>query len=327
MKKYKMASLFAGIGGIDLGFENAGIKTIWANEIDTFSAKTYNINHPDIELVIDDIKNINGKDIPKVDILAGGFPCQAFSVAGYRKGFKDERGNLFFEIIRLIEEMANNNNKPKVVFLENVKNLYKHDDGRTYKIIVKMLRDVLGYTVLTNILNSCEYGNIPQNRERIYIIAFLDKKMGNKFTWPVPIPLTNTIEKVVNWKEEVDKKYYYTDALKCYPLVKEGVTDLYKIYQFRRVYVRENKSNLCPTLTANMGTGGHNVPLIIDEKKRIRKLTPRECLSLQGFPKDFVIPKDLTDTKIYKQAGNSVSIPVIQRIAEKIVEVIDNEDN
>ncbi|MGE5456324.1 MAG: DNA cytosine methyltransferase [Ignavibacteriales bacterium] len=327
MKKYKMASLFAGIGGIDLGFENAGIKTVWANEIDTFSASTYSANHPDVKLVIDDIKNVDGKDIPKVDILAGGFPCQAFSVAGHRKGFKDERGNLFFEIIRLIEEMANNNNKPKIIFLENVKNLYNHDSGRTYKIIVKMLKDVLGYTVLTKILNSCEYGNIPQNRERIYIVAFLDKEVANRFVWPLPIPLNNTIETVVDWNMTVDKKYYYTENMKCHSLVKEGVTDSYKIYQYRRVYVRENKSNLCPTLTANMGTGGHNVPLIIDNKKRIRKLTPRECLNLQGFPNEFIIPENLTDTKIYKQAGNSVSVPVIQRIAEEIVEAITNEDN
>jgi len=327
MKKYKMASLFAGIGGIDLGFENAGVDSIWANEIDVNAAITFSINHPKTKLVVEDIKNINGKDIPKVDILAGGFPCQAFSVAGYRKGFKDDRGNLFFEIIRIIEEMANNKNKPKIVFLENVKNLYNHDGGRTYKVILKMLKDVLGYTVVTNIFNSCEYGNLPQNRERIYIISFLDKKIAEKFIWPTPIPLTNTIEKVIDWKSTVDNKYYYTEDMKCYDLVKEGVTKQHTIYQYRRVYVRANKSNICPTLTANMGTGGHNVPLIIDNKKRIRKLTPRECLNLQGFPSKFIIPENLTNTKIYKQAGNSVSVPVIQRIAEAVIGAMDNETN
>jgi len=329
MTKYKMASLFAGIGGIDYGFEFAGIQPVWANEIDKYCAVTFNANHKKTKLIVDDICNIDGKDIPIVDVLAGGFPCQPFSVAGYRKGFEDDRGNMFFQIMRLVDEMANNNNKPRVIFLENVKNLKTHDKGNTFKVIKKKLEDY-GYFVTEKVLNTCEYGNLPQNRERIFIIGFLKEEDYNNFKWPNKITLTKTIDKVVDWELDVDKKYIYESDKKCYDLLKESIKEKNTIYQYRRVYVRANKGGVCPTLTANMGMGGHNVPLIINNKNVIRKLLPIECLKLQGFPDGFVIPTELCDSRVYKQAGNAVSVNVVKRIASQIkeaMEATDNEDN
>lgn len=320
---YNLASLFAGIGGIDLAFEQAGFSPIWANEIDKNCAVTYRANHK-AELIIEDINNISAKDIPTVTVLTGGFPCQSFSIAGYKKGFEDDRGNLFFQIIRLLDELKEQKRLPEIVFLENVKNLYTHNNGSTFKIIKQEL-EKLGYYTIEKVFNTCEYGNIPQNRERIYIIGFIDKKKRDKFVWPQPIRLTKTIDKVICWNKKQDKKYYYTNDMKCFPLLSEHIKNKHSIYQFRRIYIRENKSNVCPTLTANMGEGGHNVPLIVDNDGNIRKLTPSECLALQGFPKEFVIPKELADSRIYKQAGNSVSVTVIKRIAEQILKVLNEE--
>lgn len=323
--KRKIASLFAGIGGIDLGFEHAGAESIWANEIDKYCAITFIANHPKTKLIVDDICNIKGKDIPQIDILTGGFPCQPFSIAGYRKGFEDDRGNMFFQIMRIIDEMGKNNNKPRIIFLENVKNLKTHDNGNTFKVIKEML-EKSGYYVTEKVLNTCEYGDIPQNRERIFIIGFLKKKDFNNFSWNnIPkIKLENKINRVVNWDSDEDKKYQYGPEKKCYPLLKENITEKNTIYQYRRVYVRANKTGVCPTLTANMGMGGHNVPLILTNHDIIRKLTPRECLLLQGFPKDFIIPEELCDSRIYKQAGNAVSVGVIERVAKEILNAMED---
>lgn len=326
MGKYKMASLFAGIGGIDYGFKFAGIQPVWANEIDKYCAVTFTANHKDIKLIVDDICNIKGKNIPKVDILAGGFPCQPFSIAGYRKGFEDDRGNMFFQIMRLVDEMADNKNKPRVIFLENVKNLKTHDKCHTFDVIKEKLEEH-GYYVKEKVLNTCEYGNLPQNRERIFIVGFLNKKDYENFKWPNKIALTKTIDKVVDWDAEVDKKYLYGSEKKCYKLLKENITEKNTIYQYRRVYVRTNKGGVCPTLTANMGMGGHNVPLIINNQNKIRKLLPIECLKLQGFPDDFIIPSELCDSRVYKQAGNAVSVNVVKRVASNIKQAMEKTDN
>lgn len=326
MAKLKLGSLFAGIGGIDLGFKLAGVNPVWANEIDEFCAKTFIPNHTKTKLLVEDVNKVKAKQIPFIDILAGGFPCQPFSVAGNRKGFDDDRGGLFFQIIRLIEELDQERRKPKVIFLENVKNMYTHDNGKTYLKMKTELQN-RGYHIVEKIMNTCEYGNIPQNRERLYIVGFLNEEAKKRFKWPEKIKLTNTIENVINWSGEgVDKKYFYTESNKCWDLLNSEMTQKHSIYQFRRVYVRENKSGVCPTLTANMGMGGHNVPLIRDDENRIRKLTPRECLSLQGFPETFIIPSDVADSKIYKQAGNSVSVNVIKRIAEEILKALKENE-
>ena len=306
----KCASFFAGVGGIDFGFEDI-CKTIYANEFDEKARITFEHN---FDLTVDgrDIRDVKAEDVPDVDIILGGFPCQAFSVAGYREGFQDKkgRGDLFFELARIIEAK-----KPKIVFLENVKNLVGHDNGNTFRVILDTLQD-LGYTVKYQVLNGMTYGNVPQNRERIYIIGFLDKEAAQKFMFPQSIPLEKSIKDIIN-HEEMDASLFYTEK-KCnfYDLLEESMTKTDTVYQWRRKYVRENKSNVCPTLTANMGTGGHNVPLI-KTHKGIRKLSPKECFLFQGFPEDFRLP-DMAKSHLYKQAGNSVVVPVVRRIAEEI---------
>lgn len=314
MRNLKFIDLFAGIGGIKIGFENAGFQCIFSNDFDSNCKITFDFNFSEIfetekQMVLEDIQKLSTNKIPEFDFLCGGFPCQPFSVAGYRQGFNDEngRGNLFFDIIRILK-----NKKPKAFLLENVKNLKTHDKGNSIKVIYQEL-EKLGYEVTDDILNAMEYGNVPQNRERIYVVGFLNQKSFNKFKFPDKIPLTKTINDCL--EKNVDKKYYYNEK-PLYKKIKKSITKKNTIYQWRRQYVRENKSRVCPTLTANMGTGGHNVPIILDDKG-IRKLTPRECANFQGFPANYKLP-NIAESQLYKQFGNSVVVPVIERIAKNI---------
>lgn len=318
-KKFTVGSLYAGIGGICLGFKKSGFDVLWANEFDKNACITYrkNFNH---ELIEGDVLLLELNKIKKIDILTAGFPCQPFSVAGYRKGFDDNRGNHFFRILDFVDTI-----RPKVVFLENVKNLTTHDKGQTIKVIEKTLRD-RNYTFQAKILNTKNYGNIPHNRERIFIVAF-DKEIypnaESQFQFPKEEKLTRTIKDLIS-KEKVAANFYYGEDKYMYNMLKEEMKSEDTVYQFRRQYVRENKSNVCPTLTANMGTGGHNVPLIKTEYG-FRKLTPRECLNFQGFPESYKIPETLSKSSIYKQAGNSVSVPVIEAVSKNILKVLKTE--
>lgn len=311
----KCASFFAGVGGIDIGFKKAGFDTVYANEVDKFAVTTLKEN---FDFTIDhrDIRDVKTDEIPDFDIMLGGFPCQAFSVAGYRQGFDDEkgRGNLFFELERIFAEK-----QPPVIFLENVKNLVSHDKGNTFKVILDSLHKH-GYYVSHQVLNAAEYGNIPQNRERIYIVCFKDEQAHKRFVFPEKTPLTKRISDLLEDENTIDARYFYTTKTPFFDQLVEDVIDAETLYQWRRKYVRANKNNLCPTLTANMGTGGHNVPLLNVQKKldTIRKLTPRECFNFQGYPTDYKLPKDISNANLYKQAGNSVVVPVIERIAQQI---------
>jgi DNA (cytosine-5)-methyltransferase 1 len=317
-KTYKTIDLFAGIGGVRIGFERAGFKTVFSNDFDAYCKATYDINFKDAHLMVSDIAKVKSTSLPDFDILLGGFPCQPFSIAGYRRGFLDTgRGDLFFEIIRILRDK-----KPQAVFLENVKNLKSHDKGRTFNIILDALND-LGYHVKVKVLNSMEYGNVPQNRERVYIVGFKSKEAYEAFEFPKPIKLTKTVAELL--EKNVGEKYYYTHS-PLYKTLKESIKSKGVVYQWRRKYVRENKSGVCPTLTANMGMGGHNVPLIKDNKD-IRKLTPRECARIQGFPNSYMLPKDLPDTKLYKQFGNSVTVTVIERVAIQVQKAIESTGN
>ncbi len=315
-KGFRTIDLFAGVGGIRLAFEAKGFKTVFANDFDKTCKETYDLNFDEPKLNTEDINKLNIKELPEFDILLGGFPCQAFSIAGYQQGFKDEkgRGNLFFRIADILAER-----KPIAILLENVKNLKSHDKGRTFKIIEKTLKG-LGYHIKVKILNSMLHGNIPQNRERIFIVGFLDKDKTEAFDFPDEIPLKKSFREFV--AEEADEKYYYNDK-PLYNRIKNDINSEQTVYQWRRKYVRANKKGVCPTLTANMGRGGHNVP-IIKNSKGIRKLTPKECFLLQGFPKSFKLPK-LADSKLYHQAGNSVTVPVVQRIAENMKIVLEGK--
>ncbi len=306
---YRVGSLFAGIGGIDLAFQNVGFNIAWANEIDKKACETYSSNFKH-EIICEDIKNLNTKDLSSVDILTAGFPCQPFSIAGYRRGLDDERGAvIFFELMRIVEGI-----RPRVVFLENVKNLKSHDEGKTFGFIVSYI-EKQGYRIKYSTLNSCEYCEIPQNRERIYIVCFRREKDFFNFNFPNKEGKRLSLQYFL--EKKISEEFYY-DKSKLYPLLKEKIIKKNTCYQWRRRYVRENKNNLCPTLTANMGTGGHNVPLILDNRD-VRKLTPRECARLQGFTDKFSFPNDMANSSIYKQIGNSVTVPVVKKIAKNIL--------
>jgi DNA (cytosine-5)-methyltransferase 1 len=313
-KNLTIAGLFAGVGGIERGFERAGFEPVVSNEIDKFASITFrgNNNH---KLIEGDIKDLSHKEFPpNLTVLAGGFPCQPFSVAGYRKGFDDDRGNVFWEIDRLYNKI-----RPEVVFLENVKNLKSHDHGKTYQVIEKALTDS-GYTVRSSVLNAKDFSPIPQNRERIYLVAFKSALAAEAFEFPKQLDKVANIEDFLDFETRVDDYYYYSESTPFFDELEQSVKRKGVVYQWRRHYVRENKSGVCPTLTANMGMGGHNVP-IIRTRHGIRKLTPVECFRLMGF-KNFKLPEDVAKSQLYKQAGNSVVVPVIERIAKQIKKVI-----
>jgi DNA (cytosine-5)-methyltransferase 1 len=298
-----MASLFAGVGGIDLGFHQAGFTPIWANEFDPKPAETFQENFTS-NMMVKSITDLDLSSLKKVSVISSGFPCQAFSIAGYRKGFRDPRGQHFFNTMDVVNAV-----QPDCIMLENVKNLVKHNDGETMQVIETVVKEA-GYSCDWKVLNAQDYG-VPQNRERVFVVGF--RNGITKFEWPEPIPLTSKVHDLL--EDNVDDKYYY-NRFECYEKIIKEVDDLEAVYQWRRKYTRKNKSGVCPTLTANMGTGGHNVPLIHDGRD-IRKLTPRECFRVQGFPDHFTLP-NVADSYLYKQAGNSVSVPVIKAVAESI---------
>ena len=321
--KLSVASFFAGVGGIDLGFEQTGyFQTVFANEIDKNAATTYKLNFPNAFLEVCDIANINPCDLPKINVVTSGFPCQAFSIAGYRKGFDDDRGHLFFETMRIVNAL-----QPQVIFLENVKNLVSHDNGNTFNVIKEELSKS-GYYYKYDLLNGKDYGNTPQNRERIYIVAFKDRFSYENFVFPEKIQLTKKLSDVIDFaSENVEEYYYYTQEKNAFfDSLEKNIKSNETVYQWRRKYVRENQNGVCPTLTANMGTGGHNVPLVKVENG-IRKITERECFNIQGFPSDFVLPNNIARSHLYKQAGNSVVVSVIRRIAENIATALEMKNH
>lgn len=324
-RKFKFIDLFAGVGGFHLAMESIGGECVFASEWDKNARITYKTNFKDKSPDIfkngnfnEDINDVDPRKIPDFDVLCAGFPCQPFSIAGKRKGFNDTRGTLFFNIEKIIEEK-----RPKVILLENVKNFASHDKGNTLKVTLEILEGKLDYHIYYEVLNSATHANVPQNRERIFIVGFDKKQVKNhsEFKFPDKEELTRTIHDVLE-KDKQDDKYYYPETHQYYPELKKTMTKRDTVYQWRRVYVRENKSNVCPTLTANMGTGGHNVPLIKDDYG-IRKLTPSECFAFQGFPKDFIL-SDMANSHLYKQAGNSVVVPLVEKIANEIYKVINH---
>lgn len=316
-KSFKFIDLFAGIGGFRIALQNVGGKCVYTSEWNDAAKITYQANFGEVPFG-DITKDVTKNYIPKeFDVLCAGFPCQAFSIAGYQKGFHDTRGTLFFDLEKIIETR-----RPKVVFLENVKNLVSHDKGNTFKIILEILEEKLGYKAYTKVLNSATHANVPQNRERIFIVAFDPKQVKNHtdFKFPEAIPLTRTIHDILEKGKQAENLYYNKDH-QYYPELIKTMTSKDTIYQWRRVYVRENKSNVCPTLTANMGAGGHNVPLVLDDYG-IRKLTPKECFAFQGYPVEKYILPNIANSKLYMQAGNSVTTPLIERISKEILKVL-----
>ncbi len=305
--------------------EANGGKCVYSSEWDDAAKQTYYANYG--EVPYGDITKQETKALipDHFDILCAGFPCQAFSIAGYQKGFEDVRGTLFFDIADILEKY-----RPKAFYLENVKNLKSHDNGRTFDKIMDVLQNRLGYVVDSKVMNPCEYANVPQNRERIFIVGFdpnqlkIPKKSFSngifEFTFPEKTELKRSIHDIID-DSVSDEKLFYKQNHIYYKKMKDVITNPDTVYQWRRVYIRENKNGVCPTLTANMGEGGHNVPIIMTSKG-IRKFTPEECLGFQGFPvkKGFHYPTTIAQSKKYKQAGNSVTEPLIARVSEKIIQ-------
>lgn len=331
--KYKSIDLFAGIGGIRLGFDNVfkkEIETVFVSEWDVFAQRTYRENFKDKFQISGDITQIDEKSIPEFDICLAGFPCQAFSLAGKRQGFDDDykglcRGTLFMEVARICEE-----HKPKVIFCENVKGLKNHDKGRTLEIIKKTFSD-LGYKVFSEILNSKDFG-VPQNRERIYILAFRSDIAPKDFVFPQGIRKDTTLNDIIE-ETPVSVKYYlsttYMDTLRKHRARHESKGNGFG-YEIRPL------DGIAGAIVC--GGMGRERNLIIDNritdytpithikgevnKEGIRKMTPREWARLQGFPDTFKLP--LADTQLYKQFGNSVTVKVIEEIAKEVKKVLDN---
>jgi DNA (cytosine-5)-methyltransferase 1 len=313
----KVVDLCAGTGAFSWVFnQSEGFNVVFANDFSMASKKIYEHNIGPDHFNGEDIMKLKIKDIPPHDVLCAGFPCQPFSICGERKGFDDERSNVFWKITEILRF-----HQPRFIILENVKNIKSHDKGRTFKIISDEITK-LGYYFKLKILDTALVTQIPHHRERVYIVCFKDKKLCDRFDLDLPMSKSKqSIRSILEPK--VDNKYYYTQKLKVYDVVAKDVTksvDDDVVYQYRRHYVRENKNKNCPTLTANMGKGGHNVPLIKDEKG-IRKLTPRECFNLQGFPKSYELP-DLSDNDLYTLAGNAVTVPIVEAIVNKLSKII-----
>ena len=296
---FKCIDLFAGIGGIRLGFKKITENCVFSSEWDKFAQNTYEENFD--HRPHGDITQIHEKNIPSFDILLAGFPCQPFSHAGLKKGFDDTRGTLFFHIARILEY-----HKPQIVFLENVKGFRNHDKGRTYKTVVNTLQEI-GYNIHTEVLNAKNFG-IPQNRERIYIVGFLENL---DFKFPTPLFKYTKLGNILD--NEVDSKYTISDKLwaghkrRKEEHKKKGNGFGYSLFN--------NDSKYTSTISARYYKDGSEI-LIEQKNQNPRKLTPREASRLQGFPESFKIAS--SDVQSYKQFGNSVAIPVIEAIAKEI---------
>lgn len=293
-----------------MAFKQSGFEVVWANEFDKDSCKTYRHNFPDALLSECDIRKVNAKDIPDFDILAAGFPCQSFSICGNKKGFADERGNLFFEIMRFADEK-----KPEVIFLENVANLTEHDNGKTFNRIHNELSE-RNYYIRYIIADACNYG-IPQHRTRTYIVAFKDFDMCNKFQFPKEQPLKKHIFDIIDRSVKADDSFYLKENSVQYQKMNAAITDKNQIYRFSDYGIQKSKDSISFTLKANMGTWYNRVPIIKDNFG-IRTITPKECLALQGFPAAFDF-LDIPIKSMYKQCGNTVVVPVVKDIIRELV--------
>ncbi|MFA5652324.1 MAG: DNA cytosine methyltransferase [Candidatus Paceibacterota bacterium] len=304
LSKFKMIDLFAGIGGIRLGFESIGGECVFSSEWDASAQKTYQENFS--EIPYGDITKIKPEEIPSFDVLLAGFPCQPFSQAGKKMGLADTRGTLFFDIAKII-----NYHKPSVVFLENVKRLRTHDSGRTFATIKTVLED-MGYSVSADVFNAKDFG-IPQNRERLYIIGFLGE---TKFSFPIPPKNKTCVGDILD--KNVNEKYTLSDRL-WLGHQRRKKEHLEKGYGFG-YSLFNHSSEYTSTISARYYKDGSEI-LIEQKLKNPRKLTPREAARLQGFPDNFIIP--VSDNQAYKQFGNSVCVPVIKALASKISEAMD----
>ncbi len=306
--KYNFIDLFAGIGGIRSGFEKVfknKSNFVFSSEIDKYAQIAYEVNYG--EKPFGDITQINEQDIEKHDIILAGFPCQAFSIAGLRKGFEDTRGTLFFDVARIAQY-----HKPKVIFLENVKGFVNHDKGNTFKVVRETLED-MGYTVFFKVLNAKDFG-VPQNRERIYIVAFLKDNIDFSFPEPTTkeIKVGDILENIVDSKYTISDKLWAGHKRRKEEHKQKGNGFGYCLFN--------HESKYTSTISARYYKDGSEI-LIEQKNMNPRKLTPREAARLQGYDDNFKIA--VSDTQAYKQFGNSVAVPVIEAIAKEIKKTLE----
>jgi DNA (cytosine-5)-methyltransferase 1 len=308
---FTFIDLFAGIGGMRIAFEKVGGECVFSSEWDKYAQQTYTANFGDTPH--GDITQVKLSDVPRHDILIGGFPCQPFSNAGLKRGFEDTRGTLFFDVARIIDHR-----KPSMVLLENVKGFISHDKGRTMAVVKETLED-LGYNVFHKVLNARDFG-VPQNRERIFIVAINKKKMGSiGFEYPLPRKVETKVGDILDSK--VDEKYTISNKLwaghkrRLKEHREKGNGFGYSLFNAKSPYTS--------TISARYYKDGSEI-LIEQKDANPRKLSPREAARLQGFPEKFKIP--VSDNQAYKQFGNSVAIPVIHAIAKAMVRLIENPD-
>lgn len=327
--KFKFIDLFAGVGGFRIAIQSLGGNCVFSSEIDRYAKQTYDLNFG--EVPFGDITKIDEKDIPEHDVLCAGFPCQAFSIAGKRKGFKDEtRGTLFFDIARIIQAK-----KPKAFFLENVKGLKNHDKGRTLKTILKVLREDLGYYVPEpQIINAKDFG-VPQNRERIFIVGYRQDLNINEFQYPEPTGGKVAFEDIKE-ENEVSVKYYLSTQYQD-TLINHKERHKNKGNGFGYQIIEDNQ---CANAIV-VGGMGKERNIVIDcrltdftpvtkikgdvNRDGWRRMTPREWARLQGFPDSFQIK--VSDVQAYKQFGNSVAIPAIKATAEVLISKLEEKKN
>jgi DNA (cytosine-5)-methyltransferase 1 len=326
-KSYKCGALFSGIGGFCLGFKEAHLQTSWAVEYDSSACETYSHNLPDVRILNRDIRDVSVKKdhIEPVDILHAGFPCQSFSQAGGRLGFDDPRGMLFFEIIRLLEEFKDK--KPAIIVLENAPFL-KYGEGGAWFIAIQKAIQKAGYWFRpenAREIDASVVTAVPQQRVRLFMVALsMEHFLSGRFDFPEqPHPSAKDLHDYIKFHDTVSDEYYLPPENRYYNMISNAVEDRDCIYQLRKYLVRIKERGVCPTLTANMGLGGHNVPFIMNNKG-LRKLTEYECLRLQGFPENFEFPDSVPRAKRYTQIGNAVCVPVARLLAEKVKAKLDS---
>ena len=298
----RILSLFSGCGGLDKGFVDAGYDVVWANDFDKYAVQTYQANFGD-HIVLGDINKIEITDLPAFDMLIGGFPCQPFSMMGEERGFEDARGTLFFRIAEILKYKIEQNEKPRVVVLENVRSLKTHNTGKTFKTILSILENDLGYKVFYDILNTADYG-IPQTRNRTYIVCFANEAAD--FSFPEKMPLNSTLQDLL--ETDVDDKYFLSD--KILPTILSDGTGGYKAKSEIDLKIARP---LCATMAKMHRACQDNY---VTQNGRVRRLTPRECARLQGFNDEFVIP--VSDSQAYKQFGNAVTVNVSRAVAQAV---------
>lgn len=319
---YRTVSLFSGIGGLDLGFIKQGFNIIWANDFDKYAVESYKANI-ETNIVCGDLNNYL-EDIPEHDVLLAGFPCQPFSLMGKQQGFTDERGTLFFTIEKILKK-----HKTKVIVLENVKNLLTHDNGKTINKMLEILEDKLNYKVYYDVLNTSDYG-LPQTRRRVFIVGFLIEEFGEEldtFTFPNPEKLNTTVFDLLD--DNVDKKYFLSNRI-LPTILSNGSKNYYSKSEINLKIAKPLTATMHKMHRANQDNYYED---IVNRNKfedtaekrisAIRRLTPNECRKLQGFPDNWKYV--VSDTQLYRQFGNAVSVNVSEKLAYQVKQVIEKK--